>query len=118
MEQVSRNELNQRKETLDKMLAKFKQLKKESKWSEAWKQLIATMQYANDSLKYSADLLKQIKTTPEQMKEANGIINRISDKISKLGENLKREFAESGFWPLEKPTAKKMLVIPRKQNIH
>jgi len=99
----TKNELNVRKEILNKHLARFNQLKNESRWSEAWNQLLITLNYANDTLKYSANLLKSIsqkmpQLTPEQQ-----------TKISSLTkQTMKRTNA----------TQKKMIIIPKKQNIH
>jgi len=96
----TKNELSIRKETLNKHLTKFNQLKKECKWSEAWNQLLITLNYANDTLRYSSNLLKNIsqkmpQLTPEQQA-----------KISNLTKSA------------SKPQIKKMIVIPKKQNIH
>ena len=99
----TKNELNTRKEILNKHLAKFNQLKNECKWSEAWNQLLITLNYANDTLKYSANLLKNIsqkmpQLSPEQQKKISSLTNQTNTCAKK--------------------TRKKMIVIPKKQNIH
>ena len=99
----TKNELNTRKEILNKHLAKFNQLKNECKWSEAWNQLLITLNYANDTLKYSANLLKNIsqkmpQLSPEQQKKIATLTNHTTTCTNK--------------------TQKKMIVIPKKQNIH
>lgn len=99
----NKNELNTRKEILNKHLEKFNQLKNECKWSEAWNQLLITLSYANDTLKYSANLLKNIsqkmpQLTPEQQKKIANLSNQTITHTN--------------------TPHKKMIVIPKKQNIH
>jgi len=98
-----KNELNTRKEILNKHLAKFNQLKDECRWSEAWAQLLVTLSYANDTLKYSTNLLKNIRQKMPQLSPEQ------QQKIA----NLTKQTAPRGT-----PTPKKMIVIPKKQNIH
>lgn len=105
-----KNELNTRKEILNKHLAKFNQLKNECKWSEAWNQLLITLNYANDTLKYSANLLKNIsqkmpQLTPEQQ-----------NKISNLVKQHTIQVPNSTTTPTT--TTKKMIVIPKKQTVN
>jgi len=100
MEQDVKAELNERKETLNNMLAEFNKLKGEERWAEAWSQLIATLNYANETLKYSAGLLKNIsqrmpQITPEQQ-----------EKISTLADKTPTT------------TTPKMIVIPKKQTVN
>lgn len=108
MEQDIKKELNMRKETLNAHLAKFNQLKNESRWSEAWNQLLITLNYANDTLKYSANLLKNIsqkmpEITPKTMKTIDNLAKEIDGKNSGL--------------PSTSPP-KKMIVIPKKPSIN
>ncbi|MGA1868776.1 MAG: hypothetical protein ACMUJM_09510 [bacterium] len=99
----TKNELNTRKEILNKHLAKFNQLKNECKWSEAWNQLLITLNYANDTLKYSANLLKNISQKMPQLNQEQ------QQKIANLTKQTMRQSTK---------TQKKMIVIPKKQNIH
>lgn len=95
-----KTELLERKEKLNNMLAEFNKLKDEKKWLEAWSQLIATLNYANETLRYSAGLLKNIQT-------------KIPFSDAKVQEELSRI--------ANKPvpaTPKKMIVIPKKQVIN
>jgi len=96
----TKNELNTRKEILNKHLAKFNQFKNECKWSEAWNQLLITLNYANDTLEYSASLLKNI-----------------SQKMPQLSQKQKDEVANLTNTTSSKPQ-KKMVVIPKNQRIH
>ena len=98
-----KNELYTMKETLNRNFAKFKQLKNECKWSEAWNQLLITLNYANDTLKYSANLLKNISQKMPQLSPEQ------HNKIA----NLTKQTTMS-----TNKTQKKMIVIPKKQNIH
>ena len=101
-----KNELNSRKEILNKHLAKFNQLKNEEKWSEAWSQLLITLNYANDTLKYSANLLKDIS-------------NKVPNISSEQQEKIKNIISKQTNPTQEKNSIpKKMIVIPKKQNIH
>lgn len=102
-------ELNTRKDVLNQHLAKFNQLKNEGRWSEAWNQLLITLNYANETLKYSAALLKNI-----------------SYKMPQVNTEQQKNFADSHEQTLENKHspqkankyAKKMIVVPKKQNIH
>ncbi len=103
MDSKTRNELNTRKEILNKHLAMFNRLKNECKWSEAWNQLLITLNYANDTLKYSANLLKNISQkmpglSPEQQQKIAELTNHATTSTDKAKKN--------------------MIVIPKKPNIH
>lgn len=102
-------ELNNRKEVLNQHLDKFNQLKSEGRWSEAWNQLLTILNYANETLKYSAALLKNInhkipKTDPIKVAV---ITKKPEDEISKT--NPKKPCDHSG---------SKMVVVPKQQNVH
>jgi len=97
-----KKELSTRKEILNKHLAKFNQLKNECKWSEAWGQLLVTLNCAKDTLEYSANLLKNIsqkmpQLSPEQKKKIETLTSTTKSTNSKQ---------------------KKMIVIPRNNTKH
>jgi len=98
------SELSKRKEVLNGLYEEFNRLKSEEKWEEAWKQLIKTLQYANETLKLSAEILR--KTLLSQSDEC---IDDLEDKSKPL---MKEEV------PAENRFEKKMIVIPKVQNIH
>lgn len=95
---ATKNELNTRKEILNKHHAKFNQLKEECKWPEAWSQLLVTLNYASDTLKYSTNLLKNI-----------------SQKMPQLSPEQSEKIADrhTGY-----STSGAMIVIPKIQKIH
>jgi len=97
-----KNELNVRKEILNKHLIKFNQLRNECRWSEAWNQLFITLNYANETLKYSANLFKNISQKMPNLDQ------KIQDRIGVLVEESKPK----------KKFVKKMIIIPKHQNIH
>ena len=107
MDQSITEELNKRKETLNTHLAKFDQLKKEGRWSEAWNQLLITLNYANDTLKYSADLLKSLSGTSEVQEESiDKVVNTIDNKTKGLEK------------PKPSEPFNKMIVIPKNPSTH
>ena len=116
IDSTTKNELNTRKETLNRHLAKFNELKSECKWSEAWSQLLVTLNYANDTLKYSANLLKNIsqkmpQLSPEQQAKINNLTSNNTLSLKNVSGSV--DNADN-----KKPAIKKMIVIPKKQNIH
>jgi len=90
-------ELNTRNEVLNQHLAKFNDLKNDGRWSEAWNQLLITLNYANETLKYSAKLLKNISSKMSIPSETS--LNAKKKDVSPVNEN-------------------NMIVVPRKQNVH
>lgn len=89
----SKNELNHRKEVLNKHLAKFNQLKNECRWSEAWNQLLVALNYANDTLKYSTNLLKNISQkkpdlSADQRRRIDALTNRINTDADGTGKKI------------------------------
>jgi len=106
MDQSIMEELNKRKETLDAHLVKFNQLKQDGRWSEAWTQLIITLNYANETLKYSADLIKDLDITSDEQKESiDTVVNTIDSKSKNLEEPKNEPF-------------RKMIVIPKNSSMH
>lgn len=93
----TKEELNRRKEILKEKAAKFDKLKDEGRWAEAWTQLLDTLNYADDSLKYSLSYLKNL-----------------SEKTSNLNQDTKNRI-----YSIKKPLRqKKMVVIPRNPSVH
>ena len=54
-----KNEFEERKKILNEHLKKFEQLKKKERWEEAWKQLVVTLEYATDTLKFLNEQMSQ-----------------------------------------------------------
>lgn len=108
----TKNELNTRKEILNKHLAKFNQLKNECKWSEAWNQLLVTLNYANDTLKYSSNLLKNISQKMPQLSLEQ------KQRIENLTGSCQTCTATEQLKQNKKKPRKKMIVIPKHQSIH
>ena len=94
-----KNELDRRKEELNKHYDKFKKLKEDGKWAEAWEQLIVTLNYANETLKYSSKVLKDMNMNDDVKIE-------IDNEIEKLDNDLNEK---SGLT---------MIVIPKEPTIH
>jgi len=103
LDKESSIEIKKRKENLQQMITEFDKLKDEGKLSEAWQQLIATLKYANDTLKCSANILKRI--SDKMPKELSG-------KLDKAIECAEEDEIE------DKKSIKKMIVIPKNPTIN
>lgn len=94
MDQITSEEINRRKETLNSMYAEFNRLKEEKKWSEAWDQLIKTLNYANETMKFAAELIKnKLSSNPEY----NNTLNEFESLINKSDESLSNTSNLSAF---------------------
>lgn len=123
MDQDISRQLNERKETLNNHLAKFNQLKNEGRWTEAWNQLLVTLNYASETLKFSSKLIKDLENDiPDEDKLiANNLISTLESKTGDLASKILDKAKEIG-GPVstkeETPQPKKMIVIPKHPNIH
>lgn len=120
IDQQIKRELDTRKETLDRHLAKFNQLKSENKWSEAWNQLLITLNYANDTLKYSSSVLKDISNKMPSISQTSQSEPDQSDSMQANSEDKPIQVTAE-----EKPVTndsnismKKMIVIPKHPSVH
>lgn len=114
----TKDELNIRKEILNKHLAEFNRLKQAGNWSAAWQQLLVTLNYANDTLKYSANLLGDISNKmPQLSPEQQSKIEKLTNRCKNISPRLQEKIKSAGL-PTEKSKSKKMIIIPKKQNVH
>jgi len=105
-----KNNLTEMKETLNSHLEKFNSLKNEKKYSEAWKQLLVTLKYANSTLDYAKNILEE---TGKKLKpKPSGPLKKNNSRIHNM------ESSENSFTEASKDLNKKMIVIPRVTTIH
>lgn len=102
--------LQERRTKLNDHLDKFNQLKAEGDYTSAWKQLLITLEYANDTLKESANILKDVTG------DLTG--DRYNIKDEKCGTIAKTMTSTEPTKTLEEQPIKRMIVIPKKQSVH
>jgi len=102
--------LHERKEQLEEHLNKYNKLKAEGNWSAAWEQLTITLTYATETLKCSANILKDIKT---KLPDASNLL--VADERDTL-ECCSNDTCD---WRKDdKKKIPKMIVVPKSQQVH
>jgi hypothetical protein len=85
--------LNIRKKVLRAHIARFKLLKKEGRWFEAWNQLLVT-------LKYFDEILNELKNINQKMPQLSG------EQRQKIVN------------PTKQNPPKRMIIFAKRQNVH
>jgi len=67
-----KEELAAKKADLQKSVDKLNQLKNEKRWTEAWEQLLITLEKSNDTLKYCTTILNRNKKIEPPNEECKG----------------------------------------------